>query len=84
MLSCVPGRLWWTSAGEGQGRSLLPGGHHQLGHRVCRGQSARGLHKDIQVCPLDPADGHVAEGTTPTTTRTLCLVKMTLYPLKRH
>lgn len=40
-------------AGQRQGWSLFSRWHHFLGHRVCRGQPARRLHKDIEICPVD-------------------------------
>lgn len=59
ILFSVTGRLRWSSASKGQGRPLLLGGNHQLGHRLRWGQPARRLHTDIQVCTVDPADRHL-------------------------
>lgn len=55
----LPGRLGGAAAGPWQGRQVLPRRHHILGHRVRRGQPARGVHQDIQVRALDTQERYV-------------------------
>lgn len=60
------GRFRRPVAGQGQGRTLLLGRHHKLGHRVRGGEPAGRVHQDIQIRALDHANGHVVRANTTT------------------
>lgn len=56
----LPRRFGRSPAGSGERRSLFPGGHNFVGHRVRWGQPSRGLHQDIEVRAVDTQECHLA------------------------
>ena len=53
------GRFWRTLSGKRQRWSLVFGGHHKLGHWLCRTQPTRGLHPNLKIYRLDTLKCHL-------------------------